>query len=101
MGSSAGTQTAALAFGGGDPPTYPTFSATELYDGTSLDKQSSWYYLLQEGIGAGTGTQTLRFGYAGGEAPTPYSTSSNRRMDWSRFSINSYNHSFLNLYLSI
>jgi hypothetical protein len=87
----AGTQTAALGAGG-----EALTAATELYDGTSWASNPNGLNTARiDSDGAGTQTAAVAFG--------GYSTlySSNRRMEWSRFSNNSYNHSFLTLYLSI
>jgi L-2-hydroxyglutarate oxidase LhgO len=88
--AAAGTQTAALAFGG----TPPVTAATEEYDGTSWTSSTSMTTARVVLAGAGTQASALAFG--------GYSRSfnSNRRMDRCRFSINSYNHSFLTFTLS-
>jgi hypothetical protein len=60
----AGTQTAALAFGGD-----PTTGATELYDGNSWTSNPTGLNTARR-HGGGAGTQTFAL-YAGGEVP-PY-----------------------------
>jgi hypothetical protein len=92
----AGTQTAALAFGGYKtiPPT-PATAATEEYDGSTWTT-SPGSLKQQETNLAGAGTQTSALAFGGSP-----NNSSNRRMDRCRFSINKNNHSFLTLYLFI
>jgi hypothetical protein len=70
--------------------------ATEEYDGTTWTTSPASLNTARNYL-AGAGTQTAALAFGG------YSTyySSNRRMDRCRFSINSYNHSFLTLYLFI
>jgi hypothetical protein len=88
-----GTQTAALAFGGRDPA---LLGATEEYDGTSWATNPASLNTARASM-ATAGTQTLALSF-GGYNGTAY-TSSNRRIYRCRSSINSYNHSFLTLYL--
>jgi hypothetical protein len=61
----AGTQTAALAFGGETPP---QTNATEEYDGTSW-ANSNPLNTTREGLG-GAGTQTAALGFGGTPGPT-------------------------------
>jgi hypothetical protein len=93
----AGTQTAALGFGGYTLPQDPATGATEEYDGTTWTTSPASLNTARLNLG-GAGTQTCSFSSFGGYNGT--TTSSNRRMDRCRSSINSYNHSFLTLYLS-
>jgi hypothetical protein len=89
----AGIQTAALAFGGSPPIT----GATEEYDGTSWATSPGSLNTARYILG-GAGIQTAALAFGGNNGPSL--SACNRRMDRSRFSINSYNHSFLTFTLS-
>jgi hypothetical protein len=90
----AGTQTAALAFGGTTPP---FTAATEEYDGTSWTTNPTSLNTARDRFRRSRNSSSS-FSFWWYDA---YLYSSNRRMDRCRFSINSYNHSFLTLYLFI
>jgi hypothetical protein len=84
-----------LAFGGYDGTASTT--ATEEYNGATWISSPVSLTTTRNGL-AGCGTQTSALGF-GGDGATGFHIS-NRRMD--RCSTNnSYNHSFLTLYLSI
>jgi hypothetical protein len=85
----AGTQTAALAFGGDIPP---ATGATEEYDGTSWTSSPTSMSIQQERVLAGAGTQASALAFGG---ITPPICSSNRRMDRCRSISNKNNYSKL------
>jgi hypothetical protein len=88
----AGTQTAALAFGGYDGALPPNTGATEEYDGTSWTTNPASMNTAR-GYLAGAGTQASALAFGGGSPAITAATE-----EWTGAgSPNSYNHSFLTL----
>jgi hypothetical protein len=92
----AGTSSSAIGFGGYSAG-YPAFTATEEYDGTSWTFSCNFKTARSYLSGAGTVSASSSNWWI----YTWIKFNCNRRMDRCRSTINSYNHSFLTLYLSI